>query len=177
MKIILLIDFGSTFTKVTAVDLHKEILLGCASSFTTIDSDINIGLKNAIKKLEKEIGKLPDYTCLACSSAAGGLRMIVSGLVENVTAKAAKEASLGAGAKVIKTYAYELSEEDLIEIDKINPEIFLLSGGTDGGDKKCILHNATIIAKSKSKFPIIIAGNKEVSYKCKNILKKIIMKS
>ena len=57
MKIILLIDFGSTFTKVTAVDLHKEILLGCASSFTTIDSDINIGLKNAIKKLEKEIGK------------------------------------------------------------------------------------------------------------------------
>ena len=101
MKIILLIDFGSTFTKVTAVDLHKEILLGCASSFTTIDSDINIGLKNAIKKLEKEIGKLPDYTCLACSSAAGGLRMIVSGLVENVTAKAAKEASLGAGAKVI----------------------------------------------------------------------------
>ena len=26
MKIILLIDFGSTFTKVTAVDLHKEIL-------------------------------------------------------------------------------------------------------------------------------------------------------
>lgn len=171
MKIILLIDFGSTFTKVTAVDLHKEILLGCASSFTTIDSDINIGLKNAIKKLEKEIGKLPDYTCLACSSAAGGLRMIVSGLVENVTAKAAKEASLGAGAKVIKTYAYELSEEDLIEIDKINPEILLLSGGTDGGDKKCILHNATIIAKSKSKFPIIIAGNKEVSYKCKNILK------
>ena len=55
MKIILLIDFGSTFTKVTAVDLHKEILLGCASSFTTIDSDINIGLKNAIKKLEKEL--------------------------------------------------------------------------------------------------------------------------
>ena len=64
MKIILLIDFGSTFTKVTAVDLHKEILLGCASSFTTIDSDINIGLKNAIKKLEKEIGKIPDLQAL-----------------------------------------------------------------------------------------------------------------
>ena len=171
MKVILLIDFGSTFTKVTAVDLKNEIILGCASSFTTVNSDINEGLSNTIEKLEQKIGKLKDYTCLACSSAAGGLRMVISGLVENVTSKAAKEACLGAGAKVLKTYSYEISEEDLDEIDKINPEIFLLCGGTDGGDKKCILHNANIISKSKSNFPIIIAGNKEANYKCKNILK------
>ena len=171
MKVILLIDFGSTFTKVTAVDLKNEIILGCASSFTTVNSDINEGLSNTIEKLEQKIGKLKDYTCLACSSAAGGLRMVVSGLVENVTSKAAKEACLGAGAKVLKTYSYEISEEDLDEIDKINPEIFLLCGGTDGGDKKCILHNANMISKSKSNFPIIIAGNKEANYKCKNILK------
>ena len=171
MKVILLIDFGSTFTKVTAVDLKNEIILGCASSFTTVNSDINEGLNNTIEKLEQKIGKLKDYICLACSSAAGGLRMVVSGLVENVTSKAAKEACLGAGAKVLKTYSYEISEEDLDEIDKINPEIFLLCGGTDGGDKKCILHNANMISKSKSNFPIIIAGNKEANYKCKNILK------
>ena len=171
MKVILLIDFGSTFTKVTAVDLKNEIILGCASSFTTVNSDINEGLSNTIEKLEQKIGKLKDYTCLACSSAAGGLRMVISGLVENVTSKAAKEACLGAGAKVLKTYSYEISEEDLDEIDKINPEIFLLCGGTDGGDKKCILHNANMISKSKSNFPIIIAGNKEANYKCKNILK------
>ena len=171
MKVILLIDFGSTFTKVTAVDLENEIILGCASSFTTVNSDINEGLNNTIEKLEQKIGKLKDYTCLACSSAAGGLRMVISGLVENVTSKAAKEACLGAGAKVLKTYSYEISEEDLDEIDKINPEIFLLCGGTDGGDKKCILHNANMISKSKSNFPIIIAGNKEANYKCKNILK------
>ena len=171
MKVILLIDFGSTFTKVTAVDLNNEIILGCASSFTTVNSDINEGLSNTIEKLEQKIGKLKDYTCLACSSAAGGLRMVISGLVENVTSKAAKEACLGAGAKVLKTYSYEISEEDLDEIDKINPEIFLLCGGTNGGDKKCILHNANMISKSKSNFPIIIAGNKEANYKCKNILK------
>ena len=160
MKVVLLIDFGSTFTKVTAVDVEKEVILGCASSFTTIETDINEGLKKAIDILEKQIGKLRDYTCLACSSAAGGLKMMVSGLVPNVTAKAAKEASLGAGAKVIKTYGYEMSEDDLREIENINPEIFLLSGGTDGGDKKCILHNAKLLSKCKSKFPIIIAGNK-----------------
>ena len=81
MKVILLIDFGSTFTKVTAVDLKNEIILGCASSFTTVNSDINEGLNNTIEKLEQKIGKLKDYTCLACSSAAGGLRMVISGLV------------------------------------------------------------------------------------------------
>ena len=50
MKVILLIDFGSTFTKVTAVDLENEIILGCASSFTTVNSDINEGLNNTIEK-------------------------------------------------------------------------------------------------------------------------------
>ena len=65
----------------------------------------------------------------------------------------------------------DINQLDLDEIDKINPEIFLLCGGTDGGDKKCILHNANMISKSKSNFPIIIAGNKEANYKCKNILK------
>ena len=171
MKVVLLIDFGSTFTKVTAVDMDKEEVLGCDLSFTTVNTDINEGLMLAIENLEKQIGNLDNYTCLACSSAAGGLRMVVSGLVPNVTTKAAKEACLGAGAKVIKTYGYEMNEENLEEIEKINPEIFLLVGGTDGGDKKCILHNAKILSRCKSTFPIIIAGNREVSGRCKNILK------
>ena len=36
MKNILLIDFGSTYTKVTAVDLEEERLVGTASSYTTV---------------------------------------------------------------------------------------------------------------------------------------------
>ena len=171
MKIILLVDFGSTFTKVTAVDLDKEIILGSSSSFTTINTDINEGLENAIKDLENKIGKLTNYNCLACSSAAGGLRMAVSGLVENVTTSAAKHACLGAGAKVIKTYAYEMNQEDLKEIEKIKPDIFLLCGGIDGGDKKCIIHNAKILSKCKVDFPIIIGGNRVASSECKKILK------
>lgn len=170
MKKVLLIDFGSTYTKVTAVDVEKEKLLGSALSFTTIKTDINEGLNNAINLLEKQSGKLNYDEYLACSSAAGGLKMIVSGLVEKVTAEAAKQASLGAGAKVIKVYSYEMSSEDIEEIDDIKPEIFLLAGGTNGGDKKCILHNSKMLCKCKSDFPIIIAGNKEVSSKCKQIL-------
>lgn len=171
MKIVLLIDFGSTYTKITAIDVEKEVILGTASSFTTISTDINEGLKKAIESLEKRTGKLEYSQYLACSSAAGGLKMIASGLVPGVTATAAKEACLGAGAKIIKVYSFEMTEEDIEEIEKNKPEIFLLAGGTNGGDKRCILHNAKMLSNCKIDFPIIIAGNNEVSHKCKKILK------
>ena len=102
MKPVLLIDFGSTYTKVTAVDVEGEKLLGTAASFTTIQTDINDGLENAVRLLEEKIGKLEFAERYACSSAAGGLRMVSSGLVPELTAEAAKMASLGAGAKIMK---------------------------------------------------------------------------
>ena len=106
MKAVLLIDFGSTYTKVTAVDLDSESLIGTASAYTTVQTDINEGLENALCELEKKTGKIEFSERFACSSAAGGLRMVTSGLVPELTAEAAKRASLGAGAKVIKVYSF-----------------------------------------------------------------------
>ena len=160
MKAVLLIDFGSTYTKITAVDVEEEKILGTAQSFTTIETDINDGLNNALAILKEQIGEIEFSERYACSSAAGGLRMVAIGLVPELTAKAARQASLGAGAKVIKTYSYELTEGDLQEIDQINPDICLLTGGTDGGNKENIVFNAQMLAKAKHDFPIIIAGNR-----------------
>ena len=61
MKNILLIDFGSTYTKLTAVDVEAEEILGTSASFTTIFTDINEGLRAAIKILEGKI----DTSCPA----------------------------------------------------------------------------------------------------------------
>ena len=171
MKNVLLIDFGSTYTKLTAVDIDKQKILGTASSYTTIETDINDGLNNGLKILESKIGKTEFSECYACSSAAGGLRMITSGLVPELTGEAARLASLGAGAKVVGVYAFELTDDDLKEIEKAKPDIFLLVGGTDGGNTECILHNAKELAKIKPAFPIIIAGNRTATKECKNILK------
>ncbi len=171
MKNVLLIDFGSTYTKVTAVDVDAECIVGTAQSFTTIETDINDGLNNALKILREKIGDIQFEEQYACSSAAGGLRMIAIGLVPELTAKAAKLASLGAGAKVMKTYSYQLTDEDLIEIEKINPDIILLTGGIDGGNKENIVYNAEVLAKSNKKFPIVIAGNRCCATQCKEILK------
>lgn len=170
MKNILLIDFGSTNTKVTAVDLETERLLGTAASYTTVETDINEGLNNALQRLEEKIGPIEFAETYACSSAAGGLKMISCGLVPELTAEAAKQASLGAGAKVMKVYSYQLTASDVAEIEALKPDIFLLTGGTDGGNRENILENAKALAETKGDFPIIIAGNRNAADECKSIL-------
>ena len=170
MKPVLLIDFGSTYTKVTAVDLDSETVLGTADAYTTVQTDINDGLENALRRLEEKTGAIEYEAKYACSSAAGGLRMITSGLVPELTAEAARLASLGAGAKVLKVYSFQLTEDDLAEILEINPDIFLLVGGTDGGNSECILHNAKMLASAEFTFPVVIAGNRSCARECERIL-------
>ena len=134
MKAVLLIDFGSTFTKLTAVDLDSERLLGTAQAYTTVETGIHEGFQKGLALLEEETGPLVYEETYACSSAAGGLRMIAVGLVPDLTGKAARLASLGAGAKVLKVYGFELTGSDVAEIEAARPDIILLVGGTDGGN-------------------------------------------
>ena len=170
MRPVLLIDFGSTYTKLTAVDVDGETLLGTAAAFTTIQTDINDGLTEGLKKLKAKIGPVDFAETYACSSAAGGLRMVTSGLVPELTGEAARLASLGAGAKVVGVYAFQLTEDDIEDIREAKPDIFLLVGGTDGGNTECILHNAKMLAQMKPEFPIVIAGNRTAARQCQRIL-------
>lgn len=156
----LLIDIGSTYTKVAAVDLEQEEVIGTARAFTTIGTDVREGLSNATKDLEQRIGKRDYDIKLACSSAAGGLKIVTVGLVKELTAKASEMAALNAGAKVLKVFSYTLVEEDLKEIENLDPDIILLAGGIDGGNKEVIIHNAGCIAKSHLTCTVIMAGNK-----------------
>ena len=170
MKQVLLIDFGSTYTKVTAVDIEKEEVIGTAASYTTVQTDVNEGLENALNLLAEKIGDLEYDARYACSSAAGGLKMIACGLVPELTAEAAKQASLGAGAKIMKVYSYQLTEDDAEEIAELKPDIFLLTGGTDGGNKDIIIENAKIIASIPLDFPVVIAGNRSAARTCERII-------
>jgi len=51
VKAVLLIDFGSTYTKLTAVDVESETILGTAASYTTVQTDINDGLEKGMTLL------------------------------------------------------------------------------------------------------------------------------
>lgn len=159
----LLIDFGSTFTKVVAIDLNNVEVIAAVRVPSTVETDITVGLGEALKEIEQNtgIGNLQEREALACSSAAGGLRMICAGFVPSLTSKAANLAALGAGAKVISCYSYKLTRQEIEEIESVAPDIILLSGGTDGGDEEVIIHNAGMLSRTGQNVKnIIVAGNK-----------------
>lgn len=156
-------DFGSTYTKLTAIDATKAEIIGTSAAFTTIDTDVMEGYNCALQRLEEKIGAFKYDQLLCCSSAAGGLKMVALGLVPELTAKAARMAASSAGAKVVKTYAFEISKAEQNEICAIDPDLVLLCGGTDGGNKEVIISNARKLCEIDRNFSTIVAGNKSAS--------------
>ncbi|HEY3276953.1 MAG TPA: methylaspartate mutase accessory protein GlmL [Syntrophorhabdaceae bacterium] len=174
MGIYLLVDFGSTYTKVLAVDIEKEIILGRAQAPTTVSTDITLGLNEALNELSETYGieEKDIKGKYASSSAAGGLKMAAIGLVPELTLEAARRAALGAGAKVVCSYGFEIDEEIVGAIESAQCDIILLCGGTDGGDKNVIVHNAGMLARSRIQCPILAAGNRVAAEKVKVLLEE-----
>ncbi len=183
----LMIDFGSTFTKLTAVDTELEDIIGTASHFTTVATDITIGYENALKKLFEKTGEIKFDKIIACSSAAGGLKMAAIGLVDELTVEAAKRVCLGAGAKVDLAFSHHLTKKNIQQILDKKIDIILLSGGTDGGNSECVLYNEKMLADNHIDIPVIYAGNKDCQdeimeiaqdgglneYVCENVMPKL----
>jgi len=164
MSVHLLVDFGSTYTKLTAVDVEKETIIGTSRAMTTVKTDVLEGFNLALEKLENAHPEMGEITAVsACSSAAGGLKMAAVGLVEELTAEAAKRACLGAGALVNHVFSHHLSKKEIKQLKNADVDIILLAGGTDGGNKECILHNAQKLKNADLGIPIIVAGNKDAA--------------
>ena len=168
MKIdVLVAEIGSTTTVVNAFDqleTDNPIFLAQGQAPTSVkEGDVNIGLQAAIEDMKKNLhieNKDINYKhMLATSSAAGGLRMTVHGLVYDMTVKAAKEAALGAGANIHLVTSGKLTKVDMLKIDKIKPNIILIAGGVDYGERETALYNSELIAASDLDIPVIYAGN------------------
>lgn len=173
---VLVIEVGSTITKVNAFDkigTDNPIHLGQGIDLTTVDSDVNIGVEKAINNLKDNLGtkKINFGEILANSSAAGGLKMVATGLTWDMTARAAKEAALGAGAVLKYITAGPLTKTDLRKISDANPNIILFAGGVDYGEQKVVLENAEKLASLNLNIPLIFAGNKVLEDDIKEIFK------
>lgn len=169
----ILIDIGSTFTKAVAVDLSGEAIVAAARAPTTASTDVRIGIDAALQRLDAALGAaggLDGRAAIACSSAAGGLRMISIGLVPELSAEAARRAALGAGAKIVGHYGHELTRREVDAIVAAQPDIVLLAGGTDGGNRRAIVHNATRLAQARLRAPVVVAGNKSAQDEVQAIL-------
>ncbi|MEE9495723.1 MAG: glutamate mutase L, partial [Desulfobacterales bacterium] len=186
---VLMVDFGSTFTKVGILDTSSDEF--SLNYVPTTPDDIRAGLADGLGvgaackaagdwkpldlKMEEFDIKLP------CSSAKGGLKMVTVALVKEESGFAAELASLTAGAKLINSYDSMLTAEQaraIYEVDQ--PEIILLAGGVDdGGDTATQLHNARMLAENarfalyaRYGVPVIYAGNQDIGAEISSIFKE-----
>ena len=164
---VLVAEIGSTTTVVNAFQgIHTEepSFLGQGQGVTTVEEgDVTVGLLSAMEDLKKNLGlgtdELTYEKFLATSSAAGGLKMSVHGLVHDMTVKASKEAALGAGAIVRLVTSGRLKPSDLRRIEELEPSILMIAGGLDHGERDTAIYNAEKIAQLPLSMPIIYAGN------------------
>lgn len=163
-------EIGSTTTLVTAFNVKHDkdgkVLVDTPfqgkACTTVLDGDVTIGLKAAIKDIEEKIGESLSWgKMLATSSAAGGLKITVHGLMEQMTVKAAKEAALGAGGIIKMVTAGKMRKSDMKKIRSINPNMIMIAGGTDYGERETALYNAELISAENVNKPIVYCGNIE----------------
>jgi uncharacterized protein (TIGR01319 family) len=201
-EVIVATDCGSTTTKAILIekigDEYRQTYRGEAP--TTVEApfeDVTRGVLNAIAEIEelskrkildgdqiitprRDAGTGVDIY-ISTSSAGGGLQMMVTGVVHNMTGESAQRAALGAGAIVIDVLASNdgrLPHEKIERIRSMRPDMILMSGGTDGGAVTHVVEMAEYIAAAEPrprfgvtyKLPLIYAGNKDAQSQVRKIL-------
>lgn len=173
MGAIALADFGSTYTKLSLVDPEEGRLLSRAQAPTSIGTDLMDGYVAALEAARRAAGGPVELDeALAVSSAGGGLRVAAVGLVADLTAAAAHQAALNAGARVGAVLAGNLGAEQLEELRAARPEIVLFAGGTDGGQSELVLENARRLADARLDTRFVVACNSAAAAEVAEILRE-----
>jgi uncharacterized protein (TIGR01319 family) len=152
------VDFGSTFTKASLVELVTGRLVAAAEHRTTIDTDVLDGYDACLASLVEQDFRAADAEVLACSSAGGGLRIAVVGAEELVTAEAGRRVALSSGGKVVSVHAAASTRLSSTG-GSPDADVVLLTGGTDGGNPEVILAAARDLVASGWDGPVVVAGN------------------
>jgi uncharacterized protein (TIGR01319 family) len=203
IRSILATDCGSTTTKAILIergeDGYRLVVRGEAP--TTVEApfeDVTRGVLNAVREVEELAGRrildgerilTPQQgeagvdLYLSTSSAGGGLQMMVSGLVLQMTGESAQRAALGAGAIVMDVMALNdgrRPHEKIRRLRQLRPDMILMSGGTDGGDVKRVAEMAELLRAAEPRarlgagyeLPVIYAGNRDAAGIVRECLEK-----
>lgn len=177
MGVVALADFGSTYTKVRLVDCPEGRLLARAEAPTSIGTDLMDGYEEALGVAQAAAGTTAIDRRLAVSSAGGGLKVAAVGLVEDLTAAAARQAALNAGARVETVLAGNLDDEQLDQLEAARPEIVLFAGGTDGGQAELVLENARRLSGRRIGGNAVVACNADVAAEAAGLLREAGMRA
>lgn len=207
LKTVLVTDCGSTTTKAL---LFEHTPAGWRQTHrgeapTTVEepvADVTVGAQNAFLEIQElsgrkilasetssaspfvETGTNPEEGIdlyLSTSSAGGGLQMLVTGIVRQMSTESAERAALGAGAIVMDAICSDDGRDDAARIERIRhlrPDILLMAGGVDGGSRQHVIEMAELIvaASPRPRFgetlrlPVVYAGNKDAADEVTEIL-------
>lgn len=146
---------------------------------TTVEKpheDVSTGVLEALRELEGASGEkllengVPSVTYLSTSSAGGGLAMVVTGLVKELTADTADRVALGAGAIVLDVICMNdgrTAYRQIEDLKRLRPDMVLLAGGYDGEAISAPVFLAELLVESDihpklnpdAKLPVVYAGN------------------
>ena len=179
-KLICVTDVGSTTTKAILFVEENGWKYYRQEAPTTVEKpqeDVTVGVAQALAALECETGRpllkdgVPAIPYLSTSSAGGGLAMIVTGLVRDITTRSAERVALGAGAILLDVIAMDdgRTPYEKIEVLKtLRPDMILLAGGFDGDALSGPVFLAELISQAglcpklnpNARLPVLFAGNK-----------------
>lgn len=168
----LMLDFGSTYTKIACVSLTERRLIRGGGFPSTVRSDARVNLEQCLRFAQETLGRdnAQNALKLCSSSAAGGLRMAVIGLTERLSYVAGRNTAFGAGGKIIASYSGALTPEQVQELELSQAEIILLCGGYERGNRSTVLHNAELLSSSSIAVPVIYAGNSSIAAQVRAML-------
>ena len=173
-------DVGSTTTK-ALLFLRRAGAWQCFrhETPTTVEKpheDVTVGVLHALRGLEELTGRTlvrdnaPAVPYLTTSSAGGGLAMVVTGLVYNLTAGTAHRAALGAGAIVLEVISMDDGRTPYRKIEdlkRLRPDMVLVAGGFDGDNVSTPVFLAELLVEAglhpklnpAARLPVVYAGN------------------
>ena len=159
---ILVVDCGSTITRVILLDLvdGRYRFIARGETFSTAsrsENDLLIGVRQALQQIEEITGRVfldddgqlitPERpegrgvdALFAVTNAGRPLRLILAGLSDQISLGSARRAVLSAYSSVEHTFSPEMeaaqkqtSENEISLIQNANADVIVLTGGIDGG--------------------------------------------
>jgi uncharacterized protein (TIGR01319 family) len=214
LESILVVDCGTTTTKAVLLDLvageYRMVAYAQAPSTAYRPwEDVSAGVVSALARLQAISGRalLDDQSqpitperedgsgvdrLLAISSAANPLRVLIAGLIDDVSLASARRAALSTCSKIVGVIASEHRADgsdgdsslrsDGSKIDAVHTrsaDVILMVGGTDGGATGPVLAMAQDILRvalygmgERAPF-VLYAGNRELSDQVTRVLQDV----
>lgn len=201
---VLALDVGSVHTRALLFDLvdgqYRFVAAGAAP--TTSGSpfhDVGEGVQQAVARLEEVTGRsfyntsgqlqLPSQPdgngvdqVISIYSAGPGLRMVTIGLLEAVSLESANRLAATTYGEVVESIGLNDRRPTEAQIDailKADPDIILLSGGSDRGATRSIAKMVDLIMLALQVLPrdkrpkVVYAGNQVLAKRLKEVVAKL----